>query len=175
MMNTTIAIQSHWTHFRVIILVALVLLLSACGFHLRNSGSVPNIYKHLQIKSSESALLTKWLRAELIGMQIQLDGANAPILHIIAVRPIRQELVGSLTQIQIGLEVDFRIEDAQGAALTATRTIRSYRNFQYNQNTVGIQSQQEELLQIELYVDAAQQVVRQLATGRLPITTQSAS
>jgi LPS-assembly lipoprotein len=175
MMSKALAIQHHLNHVRVMMLVTLVLLLSACGFHLRNSGSIPNIYKHLQVKSSESALLDKWLRAELIGMQVQLDGANAPVVNILAVRPTRQELVGALTQIQIGLEVDFRIEDSQGVALTATRTIRSYRNFQYNQNTVGIQSQQEELLQTELYADAAQQVVRQLATGRMPIMIQSTS
>ena len=174
-MNKTLEIRYNLSHVPAIMLVALVLVLSACGFHLRNSGSVPNIYKHLQVKSSDSTLLTKWLRAELIGMRVQLDGANAPVLNVLAVRPTRQELVGSLTQIQIGLEVDFRIEDAQGKVLTDTRTITSYRNFQYNQNTVGIQSQQEELLQTDLYANAAQQVVRQLATGRLPITTQSAS
>jgi LPS-assembly lipoprotein len=175
MMNKTIEIRDNMSHFRATVLVALVLLLGACGFHLRDAGSIPNIYQHLQIKVSKESLLTKWLRAELIGMHVQLDQPNSPVLHILAIRPTRQELVGSLTEIQIGVEVDFRIEDPQGEPLTATRTIISHRSFQYNQNTVGIQSQQEDLLQTDLYENAAQQIVRQLATGRMPLTTKSAS
>ncbi len=176
MMIKTTAIQDNiFSNFRATILVALVLLLGACGFHLRGSGSIPEIYHHLQVKAPKDSLLTKWLRAELIGLQVKLDEPNTPILHILAIRPTRQELVGSLTEITIGIEVDFRMEDAQGDPLTATRTIISHRSFQYNQNTVGIPSQQEDLLQTDLYQGAAQQIVRQLATGRMPAVPKSTS
>ncbi len=172
-MNKTIAIRENMNNFRVTILVALVLLLGACGFHLRDTGSIPDVYQHLQIKAQNDSLLTKWLRAELTAMHVQLDEPSSPILDILAVRPTRQELVGSLTEIQIGVEVDFRLEDAQGNPITATRTITSHRSFQYNKNTVGIQSQQEDLLQNDLYEAAAQQIVRQLATGRMPLIVKS--
>jgi LPS-assembly lipoprotein len=175
MMNKTIAIRENINHFRAAIIVALVLSVAACGFHLRGSGSIPLVYQHLQVKSQKDSLLTKWLRAELIGMHVQLDEPTSPTLHILAIRPTRQELVGSLTEIQIGIEVDFRLEDAAGEPLSVTRTITSHRSFQYNQTTVGIQSQQEELLQNDLYESAAQQIVRQLATGRMPMITKSAS
>lgn len=172
-MNKTIAIRENMNNFRVTILVALVLLLGACGFHLRDTGSIPDVYQHLQIKAQNDSLLTKWLRAELTAMHVQLDEPSSPILDILAVRPTRQELVGSLTEIQIGVEVDFRLEDAEGNPITATRTITSHRSFQYNKNTVGIQSQQEDLLQNDLYEAAAQQIVRQLATGRMPLIVKS--
>ncbi len=173
MMNKTIAIRDNMNNFRATIVVALVLLLGACGFHLRGTENIPDVYQHLQLKVQKDSLLTKWLRAELIGMHVQLDEPNAPILHILDVRPTRQELVGSLTEVQIGAEVDFRIEDTLGNPLTATRTITSHRSFQYNKNTVGIQSQQEDLLQNDLYEAAAQQIVRQLATGRMPTIAKS--
>jgi len=169
MMNKAITVRDNINHLKATVIVALVLLLGACGFHLRDAGSIPDIYQHLQIKAQKESPLTPWLRAELAGMHVQLDEPNSPILHILAVRPTRQELVGSLTEVQIGVEVDFRIEDAQGGPLTATRTITSHRSFQYNKNTVGIQSQQEDLLQKDLYEGAAQQIVRQLATGRMPV------
>jgi LPS-assembly lipoprotein len=68
----------------------------------------------------------------------------------------------------VGVEVDFQLEDAQDTPLTAVRTAIARRSYQYDINTVGIQSQQEERLTPELYQDAAQQIIRQLATGRLP-------
>lgn len=172
-MNKTIAIQDNINNLRAVIVVSLVLFLGACGFHLRGSESIPDIYQHLQVKAQTDSRLTQSLRAELIGMHVQLDEANSPILHILAVRPTRQELVGSLTEVQLGVEVDFRIEDAQGDPMTATRTITSHRSFQYNKNTVGIQSQQEDLLQNDLYEGAAQQIIRQLATGRMPAIAKS--
>lgn len=179
-MNKTMTIKTlardHVTgNIRVAVVFALVLLLGACGFHLRGNEDIPETYKHLQVKSTQNTPLEKWLRAELIGLRIQLDEPTSPILHVLAVRPTRQELTGSLTEIQVGIEVDFRMEDAQGEPLTATRTISTRRSFQYNQNTVGIQSQQEELLQTDLYQSAAQQIVRQVATGRLPTLSKSAS
>jgi LPS-assembly lipoprotein len=175
MMNKITANRENVSHFRATIVLALVLSLAACGFHLRGTGSIPLDYQHLQVKVEQNSLLTKWLRADLIGMHVQLDEPTAPALRILAIRPTRQELVGSLTEIQIGIEVDFRLEDAAGEPLSATRTVMTHRSFQYNQNTVGIQNQQEDLLQNDLYESAAQQIVRQLATGRMPMLNKSAS
>lgn len=163
------------SNIRTILILSLALVLGACGFHLRGSTNIPEIYKHLQVHTPQNTPLENWLRAELTGLHVQLDEPTSSILHVLAVRPTRQELTGSLTEIQVGVEVDFRLENAQGEPLTAIRTISSRRSFQYNQNTVGIQSQQEELLQTELYQSAAQQIVRQIATGRLPTLTKSAS
>lgn len=177
-MNQSMTVQARGyvtSNARVTLVFALALLLGACGFHLRGSADIPDSFKHLQVKTTANTPLEKWLRAELTGLRVQLDEPTSPILHVLAVRPTRQELTGSLTEIQIGVEVDFRLENSQGEPLTAIRTISSRRSFQYNQNTVGIQSQQEELLQTELYQNAAQQIVRQVATGRLPNLPKSAS
>ncbi len=177
-MNKTMTVQARTfvtSNVRATLVFALALLLGACGFHLRGNADIPEIYKHLQVQSPQNTPLDKWLRAELTGLRVQLDEPNSTILHVLNIRPTRQELTGSLTEIQVGVEVDFRLENAKGEPLTAVRTISSRRSFQYNQNTVGIQSQQEELLQADLYQSAAQQIVRQIATGRLPTLTKSAS
>lgn len=179
-MNKTMTVKALTLNYvtsntRATLVIALALVLGACGFHLRGSTDIPDIFKHLQVKTTQNTPLEKWLRTELIGLRVQLDEPTSTILHVLGVRPTRQELTGSLTEIQIGLEVDFRMENNQGEPLTVTRTISSRRSFQYNQNTVGIQSQQEELLQTELYQSAAQQIIRQVATGRLPMLKKSTS
>ena len=179
-MKKTMTVKTNASHFftghiRATVVFAFAFLLGACGFHLRGSADIPEIYKHLQVQSPQNTPLDKWLRTELIGLRVQLDEPSSTILHVLAVRPTRQELTGSLTEIQVGVEVDFRLENPKGEPLTTIRTISSRRSFQYNQNTVGIQSQQEELLQADLYQSAAQQIVRQIATGRLPTLTKSAS
>ncbi len=150
------------------IVLALVLLLGACGFQLRGSDSIPENFRHLRVAVPGGTPLESWIRAELIAYRVTLDEPGTPRLHVIAVRPTRNQLVGNITEVEVGVEVDFQLEDAQGVPLTAVRTVATRRSYQYDINTVGIQSQQEERLTPELYQEAAQQIVRQMATGRLP-------
>jgi LPS-assembly lipoprotein len=150
------------------LVLSLVLLLSACGFQLRGADSIPESYRHLRVAVPGGTPLESWIRAELIAHRVTLDESGTPRLHVLAVRPTRNQLVGYITEVSVGVEVDFQLEDAQGAPLTAVRTVIARRSYQYDINTVGIQSQQEERLTPELYQDAAQQIIRQLATGRLP-------
>jgi len=150
------------------IVLSLALALGACGFQLRGSESIPTVYQHLRVSVPPGTPLENWLRAELIAFKITLDEPTSPRLHVIAVRPTRNQLIGTITEVELGLDVDFQVEDAQGTPLTALRTVSVHRNYQYDINSVGIQSQQEERLIPELYQEAAQQIIRQLATGRLP-------
>ena len=71
-MNQTMTVNLT-SHVRATLIFALVLLLGACGFHLRGSADIPEIYKHLQVKTVQNTLLEKWLRADLIGLRVQLD------------------------------------------------------------------------------------------------------
>lgn len=171
MMSKAMTITHSVQHnLRVIIVFSMAILLGACGFHLRGSGNfaMPEAYRNLQVIVPEGTQLKAWIRAELTALNVKLDDSGSPRLHVLAVRPTRQELTGSLTEIQIGVEADYRLENAQGEAITATRTVTSRRSYQYNRNTVSISDQQSTMLQTELYQDAARQIVRQVSTGRLP-------
>ena len=155
-------------HLQKSIVLSLALALGACGFQLRGANSIPETYHHLRLAVPSGTPLESWLRAELIAYKITLDEPNSPRLHVLAIRPTRTQLIGTISEVEVGVEVDFQMEDAQGAPLTAVRTVSVHRGYQYDINTVGIQSQQEERLTPELYQDAAQQIIRQLASGRLP-------
>jgi len=150
------------------VLVIMTATLGACDFHLRGSAGygLPTAYQSLQVIVPHGTPLESWIREELTTMHAHLDVSGAPKLHVLAVRPTHMELSGPITEIQTGVEVDYRMEDAEGAALTDIRTVVVRRNYQYNRNSVGIQSQQDDALRSGIYEDAARQIIRQISVAQ---------
>lgn len=147
--------------------------LSGCGFHLRNASTVPTQYQTLQLalpNSDTAEQLRQPLISELLPLGIVFDGKVGPKLHILDIRPTRQLLNGRLTEVQLGLAVTFRLDDAStDQPITPDRTIMARRSYQYDIATVNVDNQQEDLLRNELYTEVASLIARQLSTGRLPV------
>lgn len=153
--------------------IFIALTTTACGFHLKGTPStqtVENInYPNLTVEMPQAyqALKTP-LEAHLSAAGIQLNTADGKVLKIVDYQFRRQQLNGKLTEILLSLNVTFRIEDAQGKALTAERTVRSYRNYQYDVETVNTENQQEQFLSKNMIDDIAQQISLQISHNRLP-------
>lgn len=157
--------------------ISLMIALSttACGFHLKGlpAGStqvVQNLHYpviKLDIPSSYSALNTH-LSTQLEGSGVKLNGENAVVLRVLDYQFRRQQLNGKLTEVLLHLNVTFRMEDQNGKALTQERTVRSYRNYQYNIETVNTENQQEQFLKNIMVEDIAQQISTQVINNRLP-------
>ncbi len=151
-----------------VVLIIMTATLGACDFHLRGSAGygLPVAYQSLQVIVPHGTPLESWIREELTTMHAHLDDPHAPRLHVLAVRPTHLELSGPITEIQTGVEVDYRMEDADGTLQGDTRTVVVRRNYQYNRNSVGIQSQQDDALRSGIYEDAARQIIRQISVGQ---------
>ncbi|MDO4223989.1 MAG: hypothetical protein Q4D05_08190 [Acinetobacter sp.] len=152
------------------------LLVTACGFHLKGvtspeqqqvQGQNTLITLRLDIPKQHQAL-EEQLKIHLAGSGVQLNDGNAPTLKIVDYQFRRQQLNGKLTEILLNLNVSFYIQNAQGQPLTQVRTVRSYRNYQYDVETVNTENQQEDYLKRIMIDEIAQQISTQVFNKRLP-------
>ncbi|WP_163121323.1 LPS-assembly lipoprotein LptE [Acinetobacter portensis] len=155
--------------------IVLTLGLSAglvgCGFHLKgtNPSSVPVAYSKMNIVLPENtASLEEKLSLYLTSAGVKLsNGSDAYTLHVLDYSERKLELSGKLRENILRLNVTFRIDDAQGTPLTEPRTIMATRSYQYNDETVNTENQEQTYLTEVLIDDVAQQIVRQISSNRL--------
>lgn len=157
--------------------IVLTLGLSAglvgCGFHLKgtNPSSVPVAYSKMNIvlpTNKDTDTLEEKLSLYLTSAGVQLSNNNdAYSLRVLDYSLRKLELSGKLRENFLRLNVTFRIDDAQGNALTEPRTIMATRSYQFNDETVNTENQEEVYLTGVLIDDVAQQIVRQISSNRL--------
>lgn len=153
--------------------IIIALSTTACGFHLKGSQASQSIeklyYPHLTVEIPTAyQKLTSPLETALAASGIQLNTQDGKVLKVVDYQFRRQQLNGKLTEILLHLTVTFRIEDATGKAITQERTVRGYRNYQYDVETVNTENQQEQYLIQMLHEDIAQQISLQVSNNRLP-------
>lgn len=155
----------------VVLTLGLSASLVGCGFHLKgkNPSAVPVEYSRMFITTPTNAEnLQEKLAFYLGSAGVQLtDNKNAYNLHIIEYTPHLYQLSGKLRQNVLRLTVTFRIENAEGQALTENRTITATRNYQYDAETVNTDNLEEKYLKGVLIDDVAQQIARQISSNRL--------
>lgn len=146
--------------------------LSACGFQLRGSYQVPDFLTAVSLKlPSGSRPLATELRLALERKHIQASGGDIE-LEVMREHLTRQaSTVDSRARVAeyiLVYTVDFRVNSSDGRATGPRETLILRRGYQYStENVVGKNTEEETLLG-ELRADAAQQIVRQLATLKAP-------
>ena len=149
-----------------------------CGFHLKgtNPNTAPIEFRKMNlIMPPETEDLEEKLVVYLGASGIQLGNQpDAYVLRIVDYRPQRMELNGKLVETLLRLNVTFQIEDAQGNALTAPRTVIATRTYQYDVETVDTEDQEQHYLKEIVIDDIAQQITRQIASNRIPLIQKAA-
>jgi LPS-assembly lipoprotein len=162
--------------------VVLTLGLSAsmvgCGFYLKgtNPSVAPIAYQKMNlVMPADTEDLQEKLVVYLGAAGVQLSNQNdAYILRILDYKPQRMELNGKLVETLLRLNVTFRIENAQGQALTEPRTVVATRSYQYDVETVDTEDQEQKYLKQIVIDDVARQIVRQISSNRLPLVQTTA-
>lgn len=158
----------------IVISILVASMTTACGFHLR--GQNPNMQTAMQSVDYPSIKLdipaqhkafANQLHKQLIGNGIQLDQNNAVIFKLDDYQFRRQKMNGKLTEVLLQLNVSFYLTDQQGKRLTQSRTVRAYRNYQHDIETVNTENQQEQYLKQIMLDDIAQQISNQIINNRL--------
>ncbi|MFN0297171.1 LPS assembly lipoprotein LptE [Acinetobacter albensis] len=164
----------------IVLTLGLSASLVGCGFHLKgtNPTTAPVAYSKMRlVLPNNTEELQEKLAVYLGATGIQLsENPDAYVLRVLDYNPQRHELNGKLVETLLRLTVTFRIEDAQGQPLTEPRTITASRSYQYNVETVNTDDQEQKYLNQVIIDDLAQQIVRQIASNRLPkVVTKSSS
>jgi LPS-assembly lipoprotein len=161
---------------RLAVLLSAVAMLSACGFHLRQTASLPPGMNKIHLTVSGGGRLERELNRALANSDVTVvdepasDAAELAITSN-AFRTDSLTVSGTarVTEYAVRYHVDFNAKAADGTPIIPTQSIDMSREFSYDAtNAIGTASQTEEL-QRSLIGDMVQAILFRLqAAGAHP-------
>ncbi|MDR3441407.1 MAG: LPS assembly lipoprotein LptE [Legionella sp.] len=156
---------------KLIIPLMLVLLLSACGFHLRGMIDVPKWLNNVAfITKNDDKQFLSLLKAQLEGYSIQVnpDPGLAQYWLIINQIDLQQQIVsvGASTnprQYILTLTVEFMLQTRKGEVIKPTRKIIVSRQLTVNNDRILGSNDEERILVGEMKRDAVMQMINLLS------------
>lgn len=150
-------------------LLAVVLSLAGCGFHLRQSVALPPSMQRMHLAVNGGGDLQRNLARALRNSGVTVEDEPGPGIAEMQVPSARfgndqLSLSGGarITEYSVNYEVVFQVADANGAVLLPRQTIRMSREYSYDAtNTVGNDAQVEEI-QRSLIDDTVQSILFRL-------------
>ena len=146
-----------------------VLVVSACGFHLRGVSEFP--FKTIYVAGSETTPFGAALRRNLKGQENAQLVANETsadvVLQIMSERP--EKVILSLTvqglvrEYTLNSYLTFQVRNSYGKVFLPPTTIVLHRVISYNENVVLSKAAEETMLYKDMQGDMVQQVVRRLS------------
>ena len=156
-------------------MLALAMLLAACGYHLRGEATLPFKTIYIEAANPNSALI-KELRSNLKTNKIKvLDKAEKAdiILNIALEQPDKQILTldatGLVNEYQLRYRVSLRAYDNQQQEWLPASELLLTRDFIYDNSQILAMSSEEVLLYQNMRSDMAQQIMRRLSHAK-PVT-----
>ena len=156
---------------KLLIPLMLVLLLSACGFHLRGMIDVPTWLNNVAIisKNNDKQLISI-LKAQLESYNIHVnsDEALANYWLVINQATVQQQIVsvGASTnprQYILILSIEFMLQTRKGEVIKTPKTVSVTRQLTINNDRILGSSDEENILVGEMKQDAVVQIINQLS------------
>ena len=157
----------------VFLLLAAVVLLSGCGFHLRGAADLP--FKSLYVQAPPTSLFGTQLKRVIVSSsQTEVveepKGAEA-ILQVLDERREKEILslsgAGRVREFQLRYRVRYRVVDQKQRELVPTSEIVLRRDFSFNDQEALSKESEEALLFRDMQTDAVQQLLRRLQATKL--------
>ena len=165
---------------RTLLGLALLAMLTACGFHLRGTANLPQ--ESLYISGpAYSAFANDLKRAIRAGTSTRLvDEAGQADATLFILGENRAKLILTLTQqgtvreFQLRYSILYRLADKEGREIMPASEIVTVRSYVYNDQNVLAAESEEALLYRDMQEDAVQQLLRRLASpaNRTPTATR---
>lgn len=155
--------------FGLVFALALLSLLSACGFQLRGAYSLPyeSLYLSLPEYSELGAGLKRAIRAsgstKIVG---RAEDAQASFIPTIDTRDriiLSLSGTGRVRELRLRYRYGYRIVDSKGRDLVPANEIELTRDMTYDDSNVLSKEQEETLLWRDMQNDLVQQLMRRLA------------
>lgn len=150
-----------------LIFVIMTFALSACGFHLRSSYTIPPQLQQLNLTLSATSNLSPPLREALQTAGIRLDQGDYTLT--VTQDKLNKQTTNTDSRAKVAeytllYDVRYRIaKNGEPAAQAPEHKLSLRRSYQYDTTTIVGKSEEEETLIRELYADAAQQILRQIS------------
>ena len=155
---------------QTLLLVATLILVTACGWQLRNSQIIPQNLGSLHLSSADSRsnLIAELTRAlDVYGVKVVAD-ADAANYSVVIVDFKSTRRIGTtnasarVAEYQLNEEVEFLIVDAKGNNLIPLSTASVERVYEFNERDVLASDNEEQLIKEEMRADIIYQILNRL-------------
>ena len=157
---------------RVVALLALACMLSACGFQLRGAdGQYRMPFRSIYLAFNDTSALGTELRRNLRAgdtVLVVTDPAKAEALFDVMSETRGKSILslnsqGRVREYLLTYTLVFRVRDAKGAQLLGPTEINLKRPITFNETQVLAKESEEVLLYRDMQTDLVQQIMRRLA------------
>ena len=160
---------------RFALLLSVLLLLSACGFHMRGHGEQESAYafRTVYLKARSGTPFTTELRVNIKMNKLALADSAAqaePVLDIVS-QAMDKKIIGlsgagQIREYQLNYRVSLRAYDIQQRDWLQADEIILQRTLTYDDAQILAKEQEELLLYSDMRADAVQQVIRRLSRAK---------
>jgi LPS-assembly lipoprotein len=156
------------------LLCAALLLLTACGFQLRGSATLPfdTIYLEIPEGNVIGAELKRNLRA---GTNVKVVDTKAEAQAILTnVTELRTKIIlsinsaGRVREFRLRYNFNYSLNDKNGKEMAAPAQLSLERDYSFSDNQVLAKEAEETLLYRDMQNDLVQQIIRRLAATSRP-------
>ncbi|MCA1325339.1 LPS assembly lipoprotein LptE [Herbaspirillum sp. alder98] len=158
--------------------ITVVMLLTACGFHLRGAADLPfkTIYLGFSPNSTVGVELRRNIRASGGEVVDKADQAEA-VLKVLADTRDKQVLTlntnGRVREYALFQRFTFSVADPKGVVLIPPTAIVLRRVITYDENQELAKQAEEVLLYRDMQSDLVQQILRRLAASKTALATEN--
>lgn len=155
---------------KLIIAFIATTMVSACGWHLRGSSSIPLDISSVYVTAEDSyGSLVSTLKQSLASNQVANAENSSDAQYTVILsneqHDRRTVSVGNdalAAEYELSLSVDYVIQDGEGKTLSTKSTASSLRAYDFDRNAVVAKSEEERLILSEMRNNVVQQILRRL-------------
>lgn len=161
--------------FKNLLWVSLVLLLTACGFHLRGQFPLPAPLYKLYVQTTEPYdPFIQYLQGTLEKMQVTLTPSPQQATAVLVIDDMHhsESLVSSSTTSQVNTyaliyTIRFSLQDPQGKVLLEPQTISASQNYTLSSNQAITGAFEQQQYQQQLYQSVLTQLFNRLNSQKV--------
>jgi LPS-assembly lipoprotein len=152
-------------------MILTVLLLNACGYHLRGEMDLPSEMKSIYLEGASAPLQEQFRRA-LASSQVQLVSSRAAAGTIITVsneenlkRALSLGSSGYANQFGLEYRLNYQVTDANNKPLVTSQPVDIKREYFNNQQLILGKDNEETVIRNEMYQQAVRTIINQVQAG----------
>ena len=151
------------------LLSLLILTISSCGFHLRGSIDLPEVYQRIYIDNRTQSNISIYLRKTLAANNISLVNSPADASSIIRIhsRTVERKALAisglEVKEYELILSLSFTVHEPDGKQRGTLQSISNTRRYSFNNEQVLGAGNEETILLEEMSRDVVNQILRRLS------------
>jgi LPS-assembly lipoprotein len=157
---------------RILILLGLSLLVSACGFQIREEAELPPEMARTRILvEAENSVFARRVRLLLSQSGVQFVGADQATAFLeIPLNSVQTEVLtigdnARVREYRVSHTVRFRLTDADGREIIPWQTMRQAREISFDEQEILATSREQEYLKQDLAESLSRQLVTRLQSA----------